>query len=156
MKVKNPNAATPLDLALISIVKEPALGLKPDSLILHIISKSTPERFSKAKLGRYLILFYLTHPMQDVSIQPSKPDYVVDNLDELLEAMVAKKYIQISTNGHSVFKIMPKAPLDAIPEPFLSTIDGLIDEWDGKRNDEMIREVRVRVKEVLKRPNDPI
>jgi hypothetical protein len=154
MKVRNPNAATVLDLALAFTVKEPALRLAPELLILHIISKSTPKKFSKAKLGRYLVLFYLTHPLPNVSIRPSQGNFVVDNIDELLKAMEEKEHIQISGDGHSVFKIMPDAPRSAVPKPFLSTINGLINEWDDRRSVEMIREVRVRVREALQHIKD--
>jgi hypothetical protein len=155
MKFKDPNAVTPLDLALASVVTEPALNLTPDPLIAHIISRSTPKNFSKTKLGRYLILFYLTHPMRDLGIQASNLDYVVFNLDELLAAMVEKKYIEMSSTGHStIFKILPDAPLNAVPEPFLSTINRLTGEWDDRGHDEMIKEVRVRVKEALKHLHD--
>jgi hypothetical protein len=116
-----------------------------EEIILYIISRSSPDKFSKSKLEQYLILLQLKNKIGLIVEANRYGAPAIRNFPAMLKQLEEKKLLHVIRKKGSVrtfFQLLPKPVWGHIPAQILDSINALLIEWDDKEAVKMQKEVK--------------
>ena len=113
------------------------------SVILYIISKSDPKKFSRGKLQNYLLLLNQKNFIDITPVQGTRGPYVAE-LSPCLDALSKEKIIfgskvETRSGGYLYsYKLQNRVASNLLTGDLKNEVDSLIAQWDKRRSTSML------------------